>query len=398
MVGGSWGMAIQHQRDTRDGRTWPERADVAERQLRGPQLFGAASVGTRLAEILADLTATVPQNASGAGLALHLTEDVGRAAGLAARHDAPEPSTAGAIGHALGFLESAFDPRSGRFRVGRRIGGDWLAQPASYEGHARVLRGLSQIMVHADEEISRRRASRIFLHALAATAAFRDHRTVAASAIACADVVQAPMSGGAASSHLTGVGRRLAVVLADSMEFGGPEWPWPAPVVSAGSATLPHAVLLAAHADDRSDWLRYGIAALRWLVSAQMSRENHLSLIGSQGWWKRGTPPASFDQRPGDALGLLEAAAVAHQVTGDREWVYVAEAAFAWFLGQNDLRQPVAEVATGTCHDGLRSDGVDPGTSLESALDWFSSILAMQALRDRLEADRPFAGARSTAL
>ncbi|MGH7877465.1 MAG: hypothetical protein ACRENM_07325 [Candidatus Dormibacteraceae bacterium] len=368
---------------------------MAEGQLRGAQPFGAASVELRLAEILADLTDTAPQNAPRGVMVMHRTEDVARAAGLAARHDATEAGTTGAIGHALGFLESAFDPRSGRFRIGRRTGGDWLDQPASFESHARVLRGLSQIMGHADEEISRRRASRIFLHALAATAAFRDHRTVAASAIACADVVQAPMSGGAASSHLTGVGRRLAVVLADSMETGGPEWPWPAPVVSAGSATVPHAVLLAARADDRSDWLRYGIVALRWLVSAQMSGGNHLSLIGSQGWWKRGTPPASFDQRPGDALGLLEAAAVAHQITGDREWVYVAEAAFAWFLGQNDLGHPVAEVATGTCHDGLRSDGVDPATSLESALDWFSSILAMQALRDRLEADRTFAGARS---
>jgi hypothetical protein len=75
-----------------------------------------------------------------------------------------------------------------------------------------------------------------------------------------------------------------------------------------------------------------------------------------------------FDQQPLEAWASVDAAITALAVTGDQRWHESALRAWRWYLGDNDLGQPIASLASGACYDGLMSGGINLNTGAESIL------------------------------
>ena len=48
--------------------------------------------------------------------------------------------------------------------------------------------------------------------------------------------------------------------------------------------------------------------------------------------------------------------------------------AFDWFLGQNELQQPLYDPATGGCRDGLHADRVNENQGAESTLSFLLAL------------------------
>ena len=93
---------------------------------------------------------------------------------------------------------------------------------------------------------------------------------------------------------------------------------------------------------------------------------------------------------------MILAAAAAYDVTEDAGYRRAAEAAYGWFLGDNDLGLAVADVVTGGCHDGLSEDHVNLNQGAESTLMWLTAVEAMRRFRSRssaVRAHRTLAGA-----
>ena len=87
---------------------------------------------------------------------------------------------------------------------------------------------------------------------------------------------------------------------------------------------------------------------------------------------------------------MIDACIAANTVTGDEKWVEAAMLAFQWFLGQNDLREPLCDLRGGGCFDGLQPDGVNLNQGAESTLAWLLSLVQMHLLReDRSLKDLP---------
>ena len=61
----------------------------------------------------------------------------------------------------------------------------------------------------------------------------------------------------------------------------------------------------------------------------------------------------------------------------DRKWLDEARRCFEWFVGRNDLRQPVVDHATGGCRDGLQAEGINQNQGAESTLAWLHSLIAL---------------------
>ncbi len=80
---------------------------------------------------------------------------------------------------------------------------------------------------------------------------------------------------------------------------------------------------------------------------------------------------------------MLEAALAAEAATGDVAFGRLAERAYAWFTGANDLGLPVADPAEGACHDGLGSGGLNPNQGAESTLAWLVAVERMRAHRSQ---------------
>ena len=59
-------------------------------------------------------------------------------------------------------------------------------------------------------------------------------------------------------------------------------------------------------------------------------------------------------------------------------WQSIASAAFAWFLGSNDLLTSLVDPDTGSCRDGLHPDRANENRGAESVLSY---LLALSEIR-----------------
>ena len=190
-------------------------------------------------------------------------------------------------------------------------------------------------------------------------------------------------AGGPVSREARHVLVALAERLADAFAPGrlDVDWPWPEDIVTYDNAVLPRALLEAGRRLDHPAWVVRGATTLRWLGRAQRAPAGHFRPIGNRGWWPRGGRPAQWDQQPIEALSMLEAALAAEAATGEPDLGDLAERAFAWFTGANDLGLPVADPAEGACRDGLGPGGLNPNQGAESTLAWLVAVERMRTRR-----------------
>jgi hypothetical protein len=124
--------------------------------------------------------------------------------------------------------------------------------------------------------------------------------------------------------------------------------------------------------------LKRGLASLRWLTEMQTSENGHFRPIGSNGFYRRGSSRANFDQQPVEAQSTVSACLEAYRATADFWWYEHAQRAFDWFIGWNDLGVELYTPATGGCCDGLHVDRVNQNQGAESTLAFLMSLAEMR--------------------
>ncbi len=163
-------------------------------------------------------------------------------------------------------------------------------------------------------------------------------------------------------------------------EASRPDWPWFEEVVSYDNAVIPVALFVAYEVTGREEYLETARKALDFILE-MCDRGNHISLVGNEGWHVRGEEePAAFDQQPIDACGLVETCKVAFRLTGERRYLLCMRKAFDWFLGANDLGQPLYDFKSGGCGDGLGAGGVNANEGAESTLSFLLALLTLMEI------------------
>ena len=99
-----------------------------------------------------------------------------------------------------------------------------------------------------------------------------------------------------------------------------------------------------------------GLHVLDWLIEVQTSRRGTFTPIGNDGWWTHGGSAQPIRSAAHRGHGRDPRRRRAYEATQDAGISRSAEAAYAWFLGDNDAGLVVADVVTGGCHDGLSAD------------------------------------------
>jgi hypothetical protein len=120
--------------------------------------------------------------------------------------------------------------------------------------------------------------------------------------------------------------------------------------------------------------LDIGLTSLRWLMEAQTAAGGHFAPIGCHGFWPQGGERARFDQQPLEAHSMLSACLEAYAVTRDQYWRTAAALCFEWFLGRNDLGEPLYDPTTGGCRDALLQDHINQNQGAESSLAFYLSL------------------------
>jgi hypothetical protein len=203
-------------------------------------------------------------------------------------------------------------------------------------------------------------------------------RARSAALLACDAALHAGGTGEIARTY-----RRLAVGLREELEGGAVTagWPWPDPVLTYENALVARALITGGRSLGTPEMVRLGCRILDWLIEVQTAPDGHLTTIGNRGWWPRDGVRARFDQQPIEATAMLLAAEAAWEATHADAYRRAAEAAYAWFLGGNDLGLAIADPQEGGCHDGLTPGGVNQNRGAESTLMWLTALEHIRGLR-----------------
>ena len=274
------------------------------------------------------------------------------------------------------FLHYAFVADTGRFRNFMGFDRRWLEPLGSEDSHGRALWSLGAVVGRTQQANLRNWAAQLFERALPALEGFTSPRAWAFAVLGLHDYLRILDGDRLALRWREELAERLLAVFRAN---AGPDWPWLEDVVTYDNARLPQALIISGRWLGRSEMLDTGLAALRWLQAAQTAPAGHYSPIGSEGFWRRGQPPALHDQQPLEAAAAVAASLEAFHATGDSQWRQEAVRAFDWYLGGNDLQQPLYDGTNGGCHDGLQPSGLNRNQGAESTLAFLMALADMRA-------------------
>jgi len=278
----------------------------------------------------------------------------------------------------LRFLTDAYDAEAGRFRSLRSADGAWLDAPGSEDTNGHALHALGSLVADCPDAALRQSAMALFERALPTASQLSGLRPRASLLLAC-DAAERGGSTGETSRVYQEVGNGLR----QSFEVRDVtfDWPWPELTLTGENGLPAHALIVGGARLGYPRMLRMGLRAVEWLLTVQTAEAGHLSLIGDLGGWPRGGIRATADQRPSEATTLLLAADAAWRATSTPRFRTGMEAAYAWFLGGNDVAGMVADPVRGACHDGISGDGVLPGQGPEATLMWLTAAEVIRAHR-----------------
>jgi glycosyltransferase involved in cell wall biosynthesis len=157
------------------------------------------------------------------------------------------------------------------------------------------------------------------------------------------------------------------------------DWRWFEDELTYDNGLLPLALMHAYdHYCDRKV-LEVAKESMEFLES-EVFKDNYLSLIGSDHWYKRGGERSQYAQQPVDTMMMVLMYQKAAEIFKEKKYQERMFTSFKWFLGENDLRMPLYDFETHGCCDGLEDYGVNRNQGAESTLAYLISHLSVLKL------------------
>ncbi len=281
----------------------------------------------------------------------------------------------------LAFVSHAFDRSAGRFRNFLSYARQWIEPAGSEDSHARALWALGAVVGRAGDPGRHSLAGDLFQAATPAVPAFTSPRAWAYVLLGIDEYLRAFQGDSGVQAFRAALADRLLGLF---QRTSRPDWPWFEDSATYCNARLSQALIVSGSRMNRKDMSEAGLRSLEWLVSLQRSADGHFAAIGSNGFYRRGTSPAAFDQQPVEACATASACFEAYRSSDDPRWLDHGRRAFNWFLGQNHLQQWLYDPATGGCRDGLHPDRVNRNQGAEATLSFLLALCEMREA-DRVE-------------
>jgi glycosyltransferase involved in cell wall biosynthesis len=154
------------------------------------------------------------------------------------------------------------------------------------------------------------------------------------------------------------------------------DWRWFEDIICYDNGIMPMALFQTYALLREEKYLQTATDTLEFLEK-NMVHDGRLSIIGSNGWYKKDGPRAQYDQQPIDATAMVLAYQSAYWVTQDKDYLKKMRLAFGWFLGENDMGMSLYDHETKGCADGLLAEGVSLNQGGESTVSFLIALLAM---------------------
>ncbi len=385
-------LVAQRERTYALGRTmiWPRFADASLARFMAISAKKAAPQPIRKAPVPATLPlAAVERLSDSSGMAQHsvfsvvdrahgyCVDDNARALILMCRKtDRPVSERAAWARIFAGFVQHAWNPDIRSFRNFMSFDRRWLEDEGSCDSNARTLWSLGIAAGEAPDPALRKWACSLFDRANEAVAERASLRTRAFTMLAFAAILEV-RNDSVFRDRLAMIGESLIDDLNGARRA---DWCWFESVLAYDNARLPEALIRAGIALDHNEFVVRGLETLTWLNDRQRAKDGHFRAIGSDSFGRAYADPLPFDQQPLEAWATTDACAAAWAATHDGHWLHQADAAYRWFLGDNDLGLPLADPATGECFDGLMPTGLNLNQGAESVISFHMATIAISRL------------------
>ncbi|MCQ8184670.1 glycosyltransferase family 4 protein [Parvularcula maris] len=275
------------------------------------------------------------------------------------------------------FLEHAWNEEEVRFRNFMSYDRNWLDQGGSDDSNGRALWALGLTSARAGDEGLRAWAENAYLRARPLRENLQSPRSLAFAVLA--EHERRRVYGPDGDDPFLRLGKHLMHQRGE-IAARQPDWVWFETALSYDNARLPQGLLLAAEVMKREDWMEEGLKTLRWLCELQW-KGDFFNFIGTRNFGQDYTAFHKIDEQPIEAAALVDAAVAAYRFSRDESWADIAEQAYAWFLGQNRLRLPLADMSDGSCLDGLHAERGNQNCGAESTLALHQASLSIRDLR-----------------
>lgn len=275
----------------------------------------------------------------------------------------------------LSFLAYALNEEKGRVRNFMSFDRRWLEEAGSEDSHGRAVWALGYTVAYPPAKPMLSVASSFFKQVAGVALSFESPRSWAYSIFGSLHYLR-HFGGDTEVRYITKTLSRRLLELYE--ENAAEDWLWFENILTYDNARLPQAIIAAGQYFSDTEMLDSGLKALEWLISVQTDPiDGHLSLVGNEGWYKRGAKKSRFDQQPIDAAALVDACYQAFLATQQQYWLKKMGWSFNWFLGNNDVHQPICNFTTGGCYDGLEPGGVNQNQGAESTVSFLMALHKM---------------------
>jgi len=276
----------------------------------------------------------------------------------------------------LAFVNHAFNRERGRFRNFMSHSRLWLEEEGSEDSHGRALWALGSVVGCSADPGRYSLAAELFHAALPAVERFSSPRAWAYTLLGIERYLHVFEGHRSVEAAGKAIGDRLLGLF---WRTDHPDWPWFENRVTYCNARLPQALIATGSWNGDASMVATGTRSLEWLMTIQRTAEGYFAPVGTKGFFERGMAAAVFDQQPVDACATVSACMHAFRATGDHRWAEHARRAFTWFLGQNQLQQPLYDPLTGGCRDALHFDRINENEGAESTLSFLLALTDMRA-------------------
>ncbi|MDZ7606481.1 MAG: glycosyltransferase family 4 protein [Cyclobacteriaceae bacterium] len=272
----------------------------------------------------------------------------------------------------LSYIHYMQNP-DGTFRNFLSFSRNFLDQVGSEDSFGRTIWALGYLLANAPNDAYYQTGRLVFFNAAPNFEKLKSIRSIANTMIGISYYLKSNPSDDSMTERL----RNLAGVLISHYQANETsDWNWFESLLAYDNGVLPLALLHSAEILNDEVITRVAIESMDFLSSHTL-KDNYLSIIGNEKWFKKDRVRSVFAQQPIDAMAMVLMYHQAFHLTKNKEYLSKLYTSFLWFLGENDLRMSLYDFETKGCCDGFESYGVNRNQGAESSLAYLISHLTV---------------------
>ncbi len=278
------------------------------------------------------------------------------------------------------YLQNA----NGTFRNFLSFNRNFLDEVGSEDSFGRTIWALGYLLGNAPNDAYYQTGKLVFFNASPNFEKIKSIRGIANTMIGICYYLKTNPSDDSMTERL----RNLAnVLMKHYLENRTTDWNWFESLLAYDNGILPLALLHSAEILNDPEITETAIESMDFLTSHTL-KDNYLSIIGNEKWYKKEGERSVFAQQPIDAMAMVLMYHQAYFVTKNKDYLNKLYTSFLWFLGENDLRMSLYDFETKGCCDGFESYGVNRNQGAESSLAYLiSHLTVLQAYEEFHKSD-----------